>query len=399
MARIPADQAALVQRPEGAQRLHGDARRPRSWSSCEQRQQRLGEPGEVPLGDDGLVAVGVAAAVVDRAEHRGRVEGLHEGARSVVDGLAGDRHVVGVHHPVDEADEHPPGHQRRLRRDHRLEQREVRVLGLPPPSGWCRAIAWSASRRSRSTSPVRARRTGSCRPAGGCSRPGRARRRAAGSRAAPADRSRPRPATGWSGMPSACIASLMTYSRSIGPTAARPSPPRANGVRPEPLRCRSRTAPVGVDELAEQQRAPVAEPRDEAAELVAGVGLRHRRGAVRDEVAGQEPHARRGCAASRRRGRARRPACSLSTSSRGSGACSACHRSASSGSSRAKRLPSSTVCAVVTTPGYGPVSAQNGPSPRFVANAACRYRIGKRRQRDLNKHPRTARSRQIARGT
>ena len=38
------------------------------------------------------------------------------------------------------------------------------------------------------------------------------------------------------GMVSACIASLITYSRSIGPTAASPSPPRANGVRPEPLR-------------------------------------------------------------------------------------------------------------------------------------------------------------------
>ena len=64
------------------------------------------------------------------------------------------------------------------------------------------------------------------------------------------------------GMPSACIASLTTYSRSIGPTAASPSPPRANGVRPEPLRCRSRSRPVGVDELAEQQRPAVAEPRE-----------------------------------------------------------------------------------------------------------------------------------------
>ena len=44
------------------------------------------------------------------------------------------------------------------------------------------------------------------------------------------------------GMPSACMASLTTYSRSIGPTAASPSPPRANGVRPEPLRCRSTQA-------------------------------------------------------------------------------------------------------------------------------------------------------------
>ena len=46
------------------------------------------------------------------------------------------------------------------------------------------------------------------------------------------------------GMPSACIASPIKYSRSIGPTAARPSPPRANGVRPEPFRCRSRRRPA-----------------------------------------------------------------------------------------------------------------------------------------------------------
>ena len=45
------------------------------------------------------------------------------------------------------------------------------------------------------------------------------------------------------GMPSACIASPMRYSRSIGPTAAFPSPPRANGVRPEPFRCTSRRRP------------------------------------------------------------------------------------------------------------------------------------------------------------
>ena len=48
---------------------------------------------------------------------------------------------------------------------------------------------------------------------------------------------------------------------------------------------------VGAGQFAEQQRAPVAQPRDEAAELVAGVGLRYRRGAVRDQIAGQEPHA------------------------------------------------------------------------------------------------------------
>ena len=78
-----------------------------------ERQQRLGQAGQVPLRDRGLVAVGVAAAMVDRAEHRLRVVGVHERARAVVDRLPGDRHVVGVHHAVDEPDEHPPRDERR----------------------------------------------------------------------------------------------------------------------------------------------------------------------------------------------------------------------------------------------------------------------------------------------
>ena len=45
------------------------------------------------------------------------------------------------------------------------------------------------------------------------------------------------------GTPSACMASLTMYSRSTGPSAARPSPPREKGVRPEPLSWRSRRWP------------------------------------------------------------------------------------------------------------------------------------------------------------
>ena len=48
------------------------------------------------------------------------------------------------------------------------------------------------------------------------------------------------------GMPRAAIASLMTYSRSIGPSAARPSPPRENRVRPDPLNWTSTSRPSGV---------------------------------------------------------------------------------------------------------------------------------------------------------
>ena len=42
------------------------------------------------------------------------------------------------------------------------------------------------------------------------------------------------------------MASLMTYSRSIGPRAARPSPPRENRVRPAPFNWMSTSRPDGV---------------------------------------------------------------------------------------------------------------------------------------------------------
>ena len=56
-----------------------------------------------------LIGIAIAAAVVDRAEHGGRVVMIHERARTVVDRLTGYRHVVGVHHAVDETDMHPVG--------------------------------------------------------------------------------------------------------------------------------------------------------------------------------------------------------------------------------------------------------------------------------------------------
>ena len=114
-------------------------------------------------------------------------------------------------------------------------------------SGTCRAIAWPASDRSSSTSPVAdaywnvpTRRwldatRASTAPGTWACRPSTSRTIDSPVATTASERV--------VGMPSACIASLIKYSRSIGPTAARPSPPRANGVRPDPLRCRSRRAP------------------------------------------------------------------------------------------------------------------------------------------------------------
>ena len=102
----------------------------RSVSGSNSEQQGLGQPGEVPLEHPRLVAVRVPAPVVDRAEHRRRVEAVHERARAVVDGLAGDGGVVGVHHAVDEPDEHPSGHEIRLTVHHVPEQLECRDLAV-----------------------------------------------------------------------------------------------------------------------------------------------------------------------------------------------------------------------------------------------------------------------------
>ena len=143
-----------------------------------QRQQRLGEARQVPARDRRLVAVGVAAAVVDGAEDRGRVVGLHEGAGAVVDRLARDRHVVGVHHAVDEADVHPLRDQRRLARGHRAQQRQVAVRR----AGQRRVVARDACSRPAGAA-CRARRarrrTGRCPRAGGWRRRASAPRRAA----------------------------------------------------------------------------------------------------------------------------------------------------------------------------------------------------------------------------
>src|SRR6187455_2455798 len=81
------------------------------------------------------------------------------------------------------------------------------------------------------------------------------------------------------GMPNANIASLTMYSRSTGPSAARPSPRRENGVAADA---------VAVDDLAEQDGAAIAELRYEMPELVAGIGHRNRVGAVRQALSGED---------------------------------------------------------------------------------------------------------------
>ena len=82
------------------------------------------------MGDARLVAVGVAAGVIDGAEYRGRVEFIHEGAGPVIDGLPGQQHIVGVHDAVDEPQQLPARHQTGLGADHLLQQRQRAVGGV-----------------------------------------------------------------------------------------------------------------------------------------------------------------------------------------------------------------------------------------------------------------------------
>ena len=77
--------------------------------------------------DGGLVAVAVAALMVDRAEDSIRIIGVHEGAGAVVDRLAGNGHVVGVHHAVDEAHRLPLCQQRDLACDDPAQHQPVAV--------------------------------------------------------------------------------------------------------------------------------------------------------------------------------------------------------------------------------------------------------------------------------
>ena len=54
---------------------------------------------------------------------------IHEGARSVIDRFPGNRHVVGVHHAVNESELHPVGDQFGLTPHNTFQQRMIRPVG------------------------------------------------------------------------------------------------------------------------------------------------------------------------------------------------------------------------------------------------------------------------------
>ena len=73
----------------------------------QEAQKGFGEAGHVPPGDAGLIGEGVPAPVVDGAEFLVRVVRVEKRATAVVEGLARNGGVVGVHDAVDEAHAEP----------------------------------------------------------------------------------------------------------------------------------------------------------------------------------------------------------------------------------------------------------------------------------------------------
>jgi hypothetical protein len=92
------------------------------------------------------------------------------------------------------------------------------------------------------------------------------------------------------GTPSAAMASLTMYSRSTGPSAARPSPRREYGVGPAPLSRMSRQYTGAVDDLAKKNGASITELRDESPELVAGISHRERLATLGHQVTRKHLH-------------------------------------------------------------------------------------------------------------
>src|SRR5688572_32392640 len=105
----------------------GGARDGTFYISINQGDKRFRKARKVPLRDDRLIGVSIAAATVDGAKHRRWIIMIHKGAWAVVDRLTGDRHVVGVHHAMNEAHMHPAGNERRLSLAHALKQSQVGI--------------------------------------------------------------------------------------------------------------------------------------------------------------------------------------------------------------------------------------------------------------------------------
>ena len=76
------------------------------------------------MGDTRLVAEGIAATLINGAEHGLRMIGVHEGARAVINGFSGQQHIVRIHNAVYESGHLPACHQFCLRLHDPIKKRQ-----------------------------------------------------------------------------------------------------------------------------------------------------------------------------------------------------------------------------------------------------------------------------------
>ena len=116
----------LVQFPVGMQCGLGGLN-PGIRAFGQQWHKRFGQACQVPQADRRLIVVGIAPVAVNRTVDLVVCIVVHERTGAVIDGLAGNRHVVGVHYPVDEAKLHPLRDQCGLPVNDCFQQGKVRV--------------------------------------------------------------------------------------------------------------------------------------------------------------------------------------------------------------------------------------------------------------------------------
>src|SRR6185437_16145536 len=90
-----------------------------SWSSL-MSGNRVSESSHIPLGNCGLIRVGIATMLIDGTEHGVRLEGIDEGAGSVVYSFTDNTGVIGIHDAVNKANFHPLRDKISLPIDHKI---------------------------------------------------------------------------------------------------------------------------------------------------------------------------------------------------------------------------------------------------------------------------------------
>ena len=211
--------------------------------------------------------------------------GVEEGAGAVIDGLAGDRHVVGVHHAVDEAEIEPARHQFGLPAGDGFDQRQIRILGF-------RRFRIVAGDRMGAQFPQRrlvAARgeileradpyVARCHP-----RQDSAGQQRLAKHALARGHGGERPRRGNAQRRHRLADDIFPHHR-----AERRAPVAAARKRRAPRALQLQVAPPTgrVDHLAQKDRPAVAELRHEMPELVPGIGHGDRLGALGQPLAGQ----------------------------------------------------------------------------------------------------------------